>query len=142
MADPVTCHILDTTKGKPAFNVDCAIFQLSPSVDVVLDNEIGNERPFAVAKTNEDGRIPYWIIDPKLSRGKQEVLGIKDDKWKTLTPGIYKIRFHVKKYFQATGTTTFFPFVDIIFQIDDPPENHYHIPLLLSNHSYTTYRGS
>ncbi|KAJ1654212.1 hypothetical protein IWQ61_005820 [Dispira simplex] len=44
-------------------------------------------------------------------------------------------------YFTALGQTSFYPFVEVHFRIDQTSD-HYHIPLLLSSHSYTTYRGS
>ncbi|GMM34071.1 hypothetical protein DASC09_013960 [Saccharomycopsis crataegensis] len=155
---PITCHILDTTKGKPASNVTCALYQLSANPEYLTNDSIDQEViavpnddfkgeiPFAVARTNDDGRIPQWIINGKSN--KLEALGIdsKSLEWHTLKPGVYKIRFHTKQYFNANRdellTRTFFPFVDIHFVVNNPPDKHYHIPLLLSNHSYTTYRGS
>ncbi|KAF6063794.1 HIUase/Transthyretin family protein [Candida albicans] len=81
-----------------------------------------------MAKTDNDGRIKQWIINPN---GDFQNLGINKNS-------IYKAKFLTGKYFLLT----FFPFVEISFIIDNPPDNHYHIPLLLSNYSYTTYRGS
>jgi 5-hydroxyisourate hydrolase len=52
-----------------------------------------------------------------------------------LEPGLYALRFDTSSYSQ------FFPEVMLRFQVDDPRQ-HYHVPLLLSAHSYTTYRGS
>lgn len=72
------------------------------------------------AETNVDGRVKEWNTTPDV------------------TPGIYKIRFETGNHFAAT----FFPYIDVTFQIPSNPDNHYHIPLLLSGHSYTTYRGS
>ncbi|KAJ1972396.1 hypothetical protein H4R33_007092, partial [Dimargaris cristalligena] len=59
----------------------------------------------------------------------------------TATPGLYAIRFFTKEYFEAHQETSFYPFVEVHFEVKDTAE-HYHIPLLLSRHSYTTYRGS
>ncbi|KAG8805399.1 hypothetical protein FRC19_007906, partial [Serendipita sp. 401] len=79
-----------------------------------------------------------------------------------LPAGVYKMTFETKPYFERTNRETFFPVVEvryegrlalpphcdnsfqtlqIIFDLKNP-EQHYHIPLLLSAFSYTTYRGS
>ena len=51
--------------------------------------------------------------------------------------GIYRLVFDVASYIPEA----FFPSVAITFQVKDP-EEHYHVPLLLSPFSYSTYRGS
>lgn len=148
---PITCHILDTTRGKPGSDVVVAIYRIAdlPAEDgeeiTIIDNQ-----PFGLAKTNKDGRISKWIFHPGEDLAG---LGIENQEWNTLHPGIYKIRFQTSKYFKrlseedktkgvVSDARTFFPFVDIMFTVSDPPDDHYHIPLLLANHSYTTYRGS
>jgi len=55
--------------------------------------------------------------------------------------GLYKIVFETKDYFDRAGKATFYPWVEIPFRVINPDE-HYHIPLLISPFSYTTYRGS
>ncbi|CAX44038.1 transthyretin-like protein, putative [Candida dubliniensis CD36] len=158
--DPITCHILDTTLGKPASGVIVQLFHISndPSLseDIQSYANDGGNKHFATAKTDNDGRIKQWIIDPN---GDFQNLGINkstnnvNQSWQILKPGIYKAKFLTGKYFLSlaqtqqqtstgSGGRTFFPFVEISFIIDNPPDNHYHIPLLLSNYSYTTYRGS
>lgn len=143
--DPITCHILDTTRGKPAEGVTCSIYYVSPLIEDKSNEqsyEIPNSEPFAMSKTNQDGRIKNWVFNPNMKSSTD--IGIEDNTWKTLKPGIYKIKFLTGKYFNDLNdnSRTFFPFVEIIYTVDNPPDNHYHIPLLLSNHSYTTYRGS
>lgn len=64
---------------------------------------------------------------------------IKWDEIK-LQSGIYQLRFHTASYFEQAQRETFFPYVDIVFKVTD--NGHYHIPLLLSNYGYSTYRGS
>jgi len=54
---------------------------------------------------------------------------------------LYKIVFETKDYFDKVGRSTFYPWVEIPFTVINPNE-HYHIPLLISPFSYTTYRGS
>lgn len=138
---PITCHILDTTRGQPASNVIVELYHLSS--DPTDFDTISTPVHFASSKTDDDGRIKNWIFDPAKD---WEYLGINDQVWDNLKPGIYKAKFLTGKYFlglsELGSQRTFFPFVEIIFTIDNPPDNHYHIPLLLSNYSYTTYRGS
>jgi 5-hydroxyisourate hydrolase len=109
----VTTHILDTTKGKPAWGVT-----------IVLLEKVGTEW-LEVAKgiTNKDGRISNLLKEDEL-----------------LPFGIYKLSFDTKHYFDAMEAATFYPAVEIIFEIKTA--EHYHIPLLLSPFGYSTYRGS
>jgi 5-hydroxyisourate hydrolase len=109
----ITSHILDTTKGKPAADVTIILF--------LGGNDEWKE--IARGKTNNDGRIQDLI--------KKEA---------TLQQGIYKMRFETKDYFDKTLTQTFYPYVEIIFEIES--DQHYHIPLLLNPFGYSTYRGS
>ena len=56
-------------------------------------------------------------------------------------PGAYRLRFDTGAYFEAAGTRAFFPEVTVQFTVERPDE-HYHVPLLLSPFGYSTYRGS
>lgn len=147
---PVTCHILDTTTGLPAADVVCSIYKLDLICTKSLNGdeevlESSTSKPFAMARTNEDGRVAEWIFDPDAPRRKLlNDLGIMEEnanlKWNKLIYGTYKIRFQVGKYYKSIGQTNFHPFIEIVFKVED--SRHYHIPLLLSNYGYTTYRGS
>ena len=110
----ITTHILDVPKGKPAEGVSVKLFSL---------NEKSEWKEIANGITNSDGRVtdllPIDIIPEK---------------------GIYKIKFMTGEYFKKNNTAGFYPFVEIVFEIDS--SEHYHIPLLLSPFGYTTYRGS
>lgn len=115
--DYVTCHILDTVNGVPAEGVKAVLSKL----------ENGNVQELAVGTTDKDGRISNWESNPVTS----------------VAPGAYKIRFETGPYLaKINNGEVFFPFVEIVFTVSDPPQAHYHIPLLLSNYSYHTYRGS
>lgn len=146
--DPITCHILDTCLGKPAAGVTCSIYYVNALIEDKSDPKAYDldqpSEPFAMSKTDHDGRIKQWIVNPKLATDSRKIIGIEGDTWPILMPGIYKIKFLTGRYFNdlSAANRTFFPFVEIIFEVDNPPDNHYHVPLLLSNHSYSTYRGS
>lgn len=138
--DHITCHILDTTIGKPASGVTCQLYYISPIIGDADDESLysnNNDQPFAMGKTDGDGRIKKWNFNPSADLSQ---LGINNMQWETLKPGVYKVKFLTGKYFWLNKSKTFFPFVEILFNIES--DEHYHIPLLLSNHSYSTYRGS
>lgn len=109
----ITTHILDTTKGKPAVGVT-----------IILSQFTGSEwNEIAGGLTNKDGRISDLL-----------------PKDKALSAGTYKMKFSTKEYFARDGEQTFYPFVEIVFDIQ--ANEHYHIPLLLNPFGYSTYRGS
>ncbi|MGH9551215.1 MAG: hydroxyisourate hydrolase, partial [Terriglobales bacterium] len=58
-----------------------------------------------------------------------------------LSEGVYRLTFKTKDYFVATSVPAFYPYVPIVFEIRQP-DQHYHVPLLLSPFGYSTYRGS
>ncbi|CAK9439642.1 uncharacterized protein LODBEIA_P37420 [Lodderomyces beijingensis] len=133
MKDPITCHILDTHRGKPAASVLVQLFTISS-----ITNDF-NKIPFAQAKTDADGRVTSWTFDPDVN---YNATGVLNGRWEKLVPGQYKMKFLTSKYFKEQGGETFFPYVEITFEVGEGKGDHYHIPLLLSNYSYTTYRGS
>jgi 5-hydroxyisourate hydrolase len=114
----LSTHVLDTANGRPARGVALEL--------VALD---GESRHVVVATaTNQDGRT-----DAPLMIGED------------YRPGAYELVFHVGDYFRSVGTATADPpFLDIVpirFTIAEA-EGHYHVPLLVSPWSYSTYRGS
>ncbi len=114
----LSTHVLDTVNGKPAKGIAIELF--------ALDGE--NRRSVLRTVTNADGRT-----DAPLMIG---------DAFRT---GTYELVFEVGAYFKALGATTANPpFLDIVpirFAIAEP-DGHYHVPLLVSPWSYSTYRGS
>lgn len=111
----ITTHVLDTALGRPATDVPVRLERIpeeSPEVAKVL----------AKASTNNDGRVP--------DLGPDQV-----------EAGTYRIVFDTATYHAATGQSSFFPEVAITFVLS-VPEEHYHVPLLLSPFTYSTYRGS
>lgn len=112
---PITCHVLIASKGTPGRGIDVQIEKL---------NESGIFYVLSSAKTDNDGRCPTLLpADYNAERG------------------IYKVTFETQAYFDSIGEKCFYPYVQIIFELSNPQE-HYHIPLLISPYSYTTYRGS
>jgi 5-hydroxyisourate hydrolase len=114
----LSTHILDTHSGTPAAGVKIELFSLSGGTERLIKTEI----------TNSDGRT-----DAPLLTG---------DAYK---PGVYELRFHMGAYFRARGVAMPDPsFVDVApirFGMADA-DGHYHVPLLASPWSYSTYRGS
>ncbi|MFN8294706.1 MAG: hydroxyisourate hydrolase [Chitinophagales bacterium] len=109
----ISTHILDTSKGSPAQDVHVILYQQQ-------DNEWIE---IASGKTNSDGRIPDLL-------SKETIINL----------GIYKLKFDTQQYFDAAYLETFYPYIEIIFEIKK--DAHYHVPLLLNPFGYSTYRGS
>lgn len=108
----VTTHILDTSSGRPASDVQVQLFTQRDGV----------WSPVADGITDSDGRI--GDLGPE-----------------QLATGVYRLLFATGPYFARNQITTFFPEVALTFEIADA-DQHYHVPLLLSPFSYSTYRGS
>jgi len=114
----LTTHILDSAHGNPAAGVRIELYRISGSeMEHVLDTT-----------TNADGRCDNPLLN-------------EDD----FTVGTYELRFHIGDYFKAQGvdlpSPAFLDIVPIRFGIA-LAEDHYHVPLLVSLYSYSTYRGS
>jgi 5-hydroxyisourate hydrolase len=114
----LSTHVLDTANGRPAAGVAIALF--------ALDGD--RRRPLLTTTTNADGRTDAPLLAGDAFR-----------------PGAYELVFQVGAYFRAAGTATAAPpFLDAVpvrFTIAEP-DGHYHVPLLVSPWSYSTYRGS
>ncbi|KAJ2000946.1 hypothetical protein GGI04_003941 [Coemansia thaxteri] len=117
---PITSHVLDAARGSPAQGVPVTI-SYAPTSSAAL---IGQSTVIARGNTNADGRCSS-LLEPT----------------HVLEPGVYTVRFDTKTYYALHGEKSFYPFVDVSFEIDQPAP-HYHIPLNLAPFSYTTYRGS
>jgi len=113
MSAPITTHVLDTNLGKPAAGMQVTLFK-----------QVGEDwLELARSHTNADGRITDWL------EGQQR------------EAGIYRIVFDTDAYFEAQQRSCFYPSVNFDFRIDNI-EEHYHVPLLVSAHGISTYRGS
>jgi len=58
-----------------------------------------------------------------------------------LPAGIYKLAFYLSDYYSALEQKSFYPHVEVAFEIEGDGQ-HYHVPLLLNPFGYSTYRGS
>ena len=113
MKSPITTHVLDVSLGKPAVNVTVRLARQDGAAFVELASGV----------TDADGRVTTLLAPGALTRG------------------IYRLSFDVGAYFAASQRSTFYPSVDVVFVVDHP-EQHHHVPLLLSPFGYSTYRGS
>ncbi|PXW27669.1 hydroxyisourate hydrolase [Paraburkholderia caballeronis] len=115
----LTTHVLDTANGRPGAGIRIELHALA-SGDA--------RRLLKTTVTNQDGRC-----DAPLLEGEAFVAGE------------YELVFHAGDYFAATGAALPQPrFVDRVvlrFGVADA-DAHYHVPLLVSPWSYSTYRGS
>jgi 5-hydroxyisourate hydrolase len=126
---PITCHVLDTTIGKPAANIP---------VTLTLHNPPSSSTPLRfTTQTNGDGRVTSWApSSPFASQSLDEIFAQQGDQK-------YSLTFDTEEYFGEKGVKTFFPEVEVKFVVrGDAKGEHYHVPVLLGPFGYTTYRGS
>ncbi len=113
----LTTHVLDTALGRPAAGVDVTLYRVDKGHQLLKQDA-----------TNADGRLDAPILDEEEFRA-----------------GVYELVFQAGAYFRASDLELPNPpFVDevvIRFGIADV-DSHYHVPLLVSPWSYSTYRGS
>lgn len=113
MKGTLSTHVLDTANGRPAAGVSVSLYR--------------GDALIVSTRTNADGRT-----DAPLLTGEAFV------------PGTYRIEFGVGDYFAAAGNVDARQFLDIVpiaFVVTEPARG-YHVPLLCSPWSYSTYRGS
>ncbi len=111
----ITTHVLDGALGRPA-----------AGVPVTLERQTGDDAWTVLGRgvTDAEGRLRTLLREGT-----------------ALAAGVYRLTFDTQLYFAAQKLEGFYPYVRIIFTVRDPAQ-HYHVPLLLSPHGYTTYRGS
>ncbi len=96
----------------------------------VLDTALGRPAAGVDVTLEQDGTV--------VARGTTDPDGrVGDLGPDRLDPGTYRLRFDTGAY---AGGAAFFPEVVVAFVVQG--EEHLHVPLLLSPHGYTTYRGS
>ena len=118
----LTTHVLDVYSGKPGKGMKVELWYIkNPQKIPVLAEKLNS------VELNNDGRVDQPLL---------EGANFKE--------GTYKITFHVGDYFKKITDVPKIPFldqVDVKFGISNAKE-HYHVPLLVSPWSYSTYRGS
>ena len=112
----LTTHVLDTARGRPGAGIQIKLFSLA-----------GDRHLVASTVTNADGRTDNPLLDDETYRG-----------------GSYEIEFAVGRYFAAAGVDAGEPpfLDDVVVRCSLAEAGTYHIPLLVSPWSYSTYRGS
>ena len=110
----LSSHILDVSSGTAAIGVPVVLEKYDETTKIwsYVDEKI----------TDKNGRITDFL------------------NYKETKKGIYKLRFLVADYFKSKKTDSFYPFIEVVFQIKDT--NHYHVPITLSSYGYATYRGN
>lgn len=115
----LTTHVLDTALGRPGAGIAIALYRVRPS---------GEREKLGDFRTNEDGRC-----DRPLLEGADFIAGT------------YELVFEAGAYFDRMRhklpEPKFLDEVTIRFGIS-APDQHYHVPLLISPYAYSTYRGS
>lgn len=112
----LTTHILDTAHGRPAGDVAVRLYRLLADKELLAD-----------VRTNADGRTDAPLL--------------KDAE---MASGSYELEFDVGDYFQLSGVEVGTPaFLDtVVIRFSVNANEHFHVPLLVSPWSYSTYRGS
>ncbi len=113
----LTTHVLDVYSGKPGKGIIVELFYINNS----------ERKKLTSTKLNDDGRANSPLAEGDI-----------------FVKGKYELVFHIGDYFKNTSAASDVPFLDdvvIRFGISDPSQ-HYHVPLLVSPWSYSTYRGS
>ncbi|MXV18658.1 hydroxyisourate hydrolase [Deinococcus xianganensis] len=112
----LSTHVLDTARGRPAGGIPVTLQRVDGGRERVLLKR---------TVTNADGRTD----EPLIARGE-------------LRTGTYELTFTVAAYFaDLTSAAPFLDEVTLRFTVADAAA-HYHVPLLVSPWSYSTYRGS
>jgi 5-hydroxyisourate hydrolase len=120
MPGKLSTHVLDTAHGQPAADLRIELWLLAAD----------GEKLIKTVRTNADGRTDQPLLDAA-----------------SIAVGTYELVFFVGEYFQARGVASaetdprFLDLVPVRFGIADAGAS-YHVPLLVSPWSYSTYRGS
>ena len=109
----LSTHVLDLALGQPARGLALRL--------EVLEGQ--TFRPLGAAVTDADGRAGDLLAGAPLEART------------------YRLTFETGAYFAASARATFYPRVEVTFEVT-APAGHHHVPLLLSPFGYSTYRGS
>lgn len=111
---PITTHVLDIAQGVPAVGMT-----------VILEIRQSNDwSPVGRGTTDAKGRVATLTEE------------------RHVAPGTYRLTFDLGAYHKDQGVSVpFFPEARITFNVRDP-EEHYHVPIVISPFGYSTYRGT
>jgi 5-hydroxyisourate hydrolase len=130
----ITTHVLDAALGKPAAGIAVRLEKLGgggwlevPDIDV-----IDGEPPERVRDAPCD-----WV---EVATSVTDADGRCRDLAADAPQGDYRLTFDTGSYLKRLGRSSIYPEISITFRCDG--KGHYHLPLLLCDNSYTTYRGS
>ncbi|XP_063053907.1 5-hydroxyisourate hydrolase-like [Engraulis encrasicolus] len=111
---PVSTHVLNTCDGLPAARMALSLHKVN--TNMMIWNLI------SIGSTDDNGRCAGLVSKEAFS------------------PGMYKLRFEAGQYWESLGQNSLYPYIEVVFTVTDP-EQHLHLPLLLTRSSYSTYRG-
>ena len=110
----LSSHILDVSKGVPVSGVHIKL-----------------------EKYNEQNKT-WNLVDEKITDKNGRITDFLNSEKSNI--GIYKLIYFTNDYFKKNNVESFYPFIEVVFQIKD--EKHYHVPITLSAFGYATYRGN
>lgn len=110
----LSSHILDVSKGVPVSGVHIKL-----------------------EKYNEQNKT-WNLVDEKITDVNGRITDFLNSEKSNI--GIYKLIYFTNDYFKKNNVESFYPFIEVVFQIKD--EKHYHVPITLSAFGYATYRGN
>jgi len=112
----LTTHVLDTAQGRPGQGIEIRLWRLGTERELVQR-----------AMTNKDGRTDAPLLEQTV--------------WQA---GRYELEFAVAEYFARSSLPQSDPpfLEDVVIRFTLAEDSHYHVPLLVSPWSYSTYRGS
>ena len=114
----ITSHVLDTAHGRPGAGIAVQLHRLRDGLRQLL----------CTTTTNADGRCEAALLEGE-----------------AVTVGVYELEFDIGQYYAGSGLAVsepaFLGIVTLRFGVADAAA-HYHVPLLVTPWSYSTYRGS
>ncbi|RNA07004.1 hydroxyisourate hydrolase [Brachionus plicatilis] len=109
----ISSHVLNLATGKPSPNVEAALYIKRNNDWVLVGRDI----------SNQDGRMNNFLNNS------------------TLEEATYKLVFETENYYRSQNLETFYPQVLIYFKVENNTQN-FHVPLVMNQYGYSTYRGS
>ena len=126
----ISTHVLDTVLGKPAAGIACASRNSKAAAGL----------KFPRAARTPNARRMGLAIGLKLLPAPPTPTAAAAISTRDAAAGAYRLIFDTGAYLSRNGRASIYPEIAVAFTCDGAA--HYHLPLLLSDNSYTTYRGS